>query len=212
MRVTLANGSRCENGYIVRAKPGTIRKPAADEEHLRIKWYAVGQFRYFDNDKWIPVRVSDSIGDKDYISENVSVLSSVVIRPYRDGIPGKDKRDPENQLVRAYVKWIDREERFGESYIRPARLFADLFDRRFWRLIEAKAFTDRFMMRTAVGQLYDYRRFFSRRPSMGVLIPDKPSKSQMEFLQACNVVAIWRTPSGRFTDSSKDKRWSVPRL
>lgn len=47
--VTLANGKRREDGYVVRAKRGSIRSPRAGETtQLGIKWHAIGEIRYWD--------------------------------------------------------------------------------------------------------------------------------------------------------------------
>ncbi len=210
--VTLADGSKTDRGFILRARKGTIHVPGDGEPHtLTPRWYAIGQFRYVDG-KWRSVLVSsDGRRDRGYIDESPEGPGSELrlrMHPYKGGIPGRERTAPEAKLVDDYVEWIGRASRFGHLYLRTARLFTDLLDRTFWRLIEAKATSDRRTLRTAVGQLMDYRRFFRRGPSLGVLLPNQPTGSDLEFLGAYKITAIWRTPSGRFSDSSSDRRWS----
>jgi hypothetical protein len=131
--------------------------------------------------------------------------------PFQGGIPGCERGAPEAALVNAYVAWIGVPERFGHQYLPKEKLHTDLFDRSCWRLIEAKVRTDRVALRTAVGQLLDYQRCYpARHPSLGLLLPERPLKSGLDYLRACNMTAIWKTPSGRFSDSSSDRRWSTP--
>jgi hypothetical protein len=102
-------------------------------------------------------------------------------------------------------------ERFEHHYLREQRLYTDLFDHRHWRLIEAKVRADRVTLRTAVGQLFDYQRCYpGRHPALGVLLAERPRRSDVEYLRACNVTGIWKTSSGRFGDTSSDGRWSTP--
>jgi hypothetical protein len=103
---------------------------------------------------------------------------------------------------------MGRPKRFERHYLRGDRRWTDLFDCSRWRLIEAKANVDRRTIRGAIGQLFDYRRYFPRRPSLGVLLAEHPGKSAIDFIDSCGCVAIWRTPLGRFTDSSGDRSWS----
>jgi hypothetical protein len=209
--VTLANGTRSQTGYLVLAKPKTLRTPPNDRPlQLKCRWYAIGQFRYFNPKTWRPVLVTDSTGDGNYLVDDGSGSSAIPFAPYRGGIPGLPRNAPEAVLVTAYVAWMRQPERFGHHYLRNQGLHTDLFDRSFWRLIEAKASMNRVVLRTAVGQLFDYRRCYLRHPTLAVLLPERPGDSHIEYLESCNVTAIWRTPSGRFSDSSPDRRFSTP--
>ena len=107
---------------------------------------------------------------------------------------------PPNRLPRFARRCIHR--------FPSARLFTDLFDRTRWRLIEAKANVDRRTLRTAVWQLYDYKRFFDRRPSLGVLLPERPTGICLLYLAHCRVTGLWNTPTGRFCDSSQGMMWT----
>lgn len=210
-RVQRADGKVQGDGVIVRAKQGTLRSPGRnDPKQLGIRWRAIGQFRYFDAKTGNAVIVGDDFRrtDDDYLDEHPT--PQLHRRPYVGGIPGVERNHPEAQLVDEYVAWINAPERFDHRYLPGPRLFTDLFDGRYWRLIEAKANIERRTLRTAVGQLLDYKRFFSRKPSLGVLVPARPSDACLEYLASCKVTAIWRTPRGRFGDSSEGRLWSQP--
>jgi hypothetical protein len=209
--VILANGIRSQTGYVLVAKPKTLRVPPNDRHiQLKCRWYAIGQFRYFNPRTWRTVLVTDSIGDGRYLNDDGPSDSTIPFVPYRGGIPGRPRSTPEAVLVSAYVTWMRQPERFRHHYLRSQQLHTDLFDRSSWRVIEAKATTNRVVLRTAVGQLLDYRRCYLRHPTLAVLLPSRPSDSDLDYLESCKVTAIWCTPSGRFSDSSSDRRFSTP--
>jgi hypothetical protein len=210
--VTLADGKRTKSGYVLVAYPKTIRRPSTGErDYLRCKWYALGAFRYFNPKTGRLVRVTDHTGDGGYLDDDQPTDITIPRVAFRGGIPGRPRNAPEAALVNAYVDWMRHPERFEHHYLRKQGLYTDLFDRRNWRLIEAKMRTDRIALRTAVGQSFDYQRCYPRRhPALAVLLPERPQRSDLEFLRACNITAIWRTPSGRFFDSSGDRRCSTP--
>jgi hypothetical protein len=212
LSITLVNGSRHDRGYILRAKQGTMHRPHNGEpSQFKTKWYAIGQFRYFRYKSWKRFFVNGYDGDGEHIPEPRSRVSDNFLiprRPYSGGIPGIPRDNPEARLVDEYVAWIAKPEHFENRYLRGPGLWTDLFDPSRWRLIEAKASIDRKTLRTAVGQLFDYRRFFLRKPSLGILLPARPSESCLDFISAYNITAIWRTPTGRFSDSTGNKNWA----
>jgi hypothetical protein len=62
-------------------------------------------------------------------------------------------------------------------------------------LVEAKGATTRSNVRTAIGQVIDYRRFW--KPSIcGVLLPSEPDDDLMGLLDSAGIAAVWRTGSG----------------
>jgi hypothetical protein len=212
-KVKVADGTFEDQGYLVRAKTGTLKKPKGKEpRRLGIKWRGFGQIRYFDATSGRSVLIDDSFdnSDKEYMDDNKEVIpGGYHARPYSGGIPGLTKNHPEAKLVDEYVEWMNRPGSFEHPYLQAGRLYTDLFDRRYWRLIEAKTEIDRFTLRTAVGQLLDYKRFFSRKPALGVLLPSRPSESSLEYLTECHVTALWRTPTGRFSDLSQGTSWTA---
>jgi len=118
---------------------------------------------------------------------------------------------PEARLVDAYVAWLRAGDEFEQHYLREERLHTDLFDPSFWRLLEAKVQSDRRTLRSAVGQLLDYKRFYARKPSMGVLLAERPDSASVTFLREYGVIAVWQSPSGRFCDSSGTRAWTSKR-
>src|SRR5262249_25463440 len=101
---TLANGVRSEKGYLVVAKTRTLRTPREKErERLSIRWYAIGQFRYFDPRTWRAVVVTDATGDGNYLQDDGAHSKTIPFAPFRGGIPGCPRGAPEAALVTAYV-------------------------------------------------------------------------------------------------------------
>lgn len=209
--VRLLNGDTWARGYRLELK--RVRVPDGDLR-LQIRWRAIGQFRYFDARDWSAMIVGSlaGVGGGDYLDDGAepgpSTLPSV---PFAGGIPGLPRNAPEAKLVREYVTWLRAANEFAHHYLRAEGLHTDLFDRRHWRLIEAKHGCDRRNLRTAVGQLLDYKRWYSRKPSLGVLLSTKPSPACRRFLGHHGIAAVWRTPSGRFADSTEDRGWSEAR-
>jgi len=190
----------------------TIRAPSgSDPRRLSIKWRAIGQFRYYSPVTHAPLNLSGAWREPgaEYLDDRIPPLPNPGYQPYGGGIPGRTKRDPESQLVDAYVNWMREPDRFRHQWIDTVGLYTDLIDRRYWRLFEAKVLVDRRTLREAVGQLLDYRRFFRRSPSLGVLLPKRPSFLELEYLDYCRVTAVWMTPAGRFGDSTGSNRWSL---
>jgi hypothetical protein len=209
-RVKLANGKVIPYGYVIRARPRSLRSPhQGDQKRLNFKWYAHGQFRYFRAKTAKPVYVGGKFAESagPYLTDGV-LGQSASFRPFTGGIPGVPRDHPEARLVSQYVKWIRNEERFGHNYIKSAGLFVDLFDRRYWHLIEAKYYIDRNTIRTAIGQLLDYKRYYLRRPSLGVLLTQRPQEAALKLLSDYKIAAIWRTEKGRFRDSTENNKWT----
>jgi len=149
--------------------------------------------------------VGDNFGSPDnYIDDVKTESSGIVFRPHIQGVPGLPRAHPESTLVDQYVSWMGLGTRFGHNYIREVKLSVDLFDLTQWQLIEAKATTNREAIRMALGQLRDYKRFYhGRHPSLGVLLPLRPSNSCIKLLSDNHIATIWRTPGGRFST----RRW-----
>jgi hypothetical protein len=71
-------------------------------------------------------------------------------------------------------------------------LFADLLDRSTNTLFEAKGTVGRDALRTAVGQLLDYRRFLKPTPRLAVLLPAAPRYDLRAYLESAGVDVVWR--------------------
>ena len=209
--VRLLNGDFLSSGY--RLHLAKLKVPPNDLR-LQIRWRAIGQFRYFDARNWSPMILGalSAIGGGDYLDGLAETrLASPASIPFVGGIPGQPRDAPEAKLVREYIAWLRAEDEFGHDYLRSEGLYTDLFDKRHWRLIEAKQTSDRRSLRTAVGQLLDYKRWYARKPSLGVLVATKPSPGCRRFLAHYGITTIWRTPEGRFADSSEVRAWSGAR-
>ena len=210
--VWLSNGNQ-RKGYVIRAKRGSFHKPRNGEpDTLTKRWYAIGQYRYIEA-KTAKAMLTGPVvsGEGSYLEDEAQALGYTLFHPFRGVIPGYPQNYPEAKLVSQYLAWLRDTEGFGQNYIREARLFVDLFDRRKWRLIEAKASADRGHIRMAVGQLLDYRRFYAKSPSLGVLLPERPTAACLTYLRENRITAVWRTSSGRFNDSTEMHSWTLER-
>ncbi len=111
------------------------------------------------------------------------------------------RQGPEHVLAERYFNYLKRRghevvtHRYSETGIPP--LFNDLFDKTENVLVEAKAGARRTDVRTAVGQLMDYHRFYTRRaqPRKRVLLSARPDESTLRYLQALQIECAF--PVGR---------------
>ena len=78
----------------------------------------------------------------------------------------------------------------------------DVINRTRRTLIEAKQASTREHIRTAIGQILDYQRFWKAH-RRAVLVPDKPNDDLLHLLDSVAIKAIWRDSSGRFKDNAK---------
>jgi hypothetical protein len=210
-------GGEVRSGFRLVAKRGSLLFYPPGERSCPVQWHAIGEIRYLDPDTGVVVRVGINTSRSNYLPDSPAPpLSKATIRtvPYRGGIPGLERGNPESLLVDEYVAWLNDPEKFEHDALERNDLFTDLFDRSQWRLIEAKVKTDRMTLRTALGQLLDYKRFYARKPSLGVLLPHRPDPKSLDYLTECRVTVIWK--AGReFQDSSEgglDEAEEGPRI
>jgi hypothetical protein len=98
----------------------------------------------------------------------------------------------EAELVRRYRSWLDPAGTRLRGIVIPVgdeNLRVDLYDTALDLLIEAKGQVTRELIRHAIGQLIDYRRYLSPRPRLAIL----PSEAAVDM--------IWADSTG-FTDSA----------
>ncbi len=75
-------------------------------------------------------------------------------------------------------------------------LVCDLFDKTDQVLYEAKGDVLRMSVRTAIGQLLDYRRFESSPISLAILLPREPAEDLVELIRSVPAAVVWRTKDG----------------
>jgi hypothetical protein len=68
-------------------------------------------------------------------------------------------------------------------------------------LVEAKQGSTREHIRTAIGQILDYHRFWKAK-HRAVLLPDMPETDLLKLLDSAAVNAIWRDRKGSFADNA----------
>ncbi len=110
----------------------------------------------------------------------------------------------EADLVRRYRAWLDPSGERLRAWVIPVGtdlLRTDLYDTRLNLLIEAKAAPRRDLLRQAIGQLVDYRRYLSPRPSLAILLPEKPAPDLAALPAEVEIETIWATGDS-FEDSA----------
>jgi hypothetical protein len=68
-------------------------------------------------------------------------------------------------------------------------------------LVEAKPTSTRKHIRTAIGQILDYERFWKAK-HRAVLLPERPEADLLELLDSTAINAIWRDNKGSFADNA----------
>jgi len=126
--------------------------------------------------------------------------------------PGGRRTRSEAQLVLRYGEFLAERghQVSGRHYIaegesRPLR--ADLMVKDLNVLVEAKATDARYAIRTAIGQLYDYRRFEPTTPDLAVLVPKEPVRDLRRLLDGLAIGCVW--PRGDNFRDSVDGRLSA---
>jgi hypothetical protein len=142
------------------------------------------------------------------VSEDVDIeqqhTESFTVTP--SGEPRVAER-AEQQLVMRYRDYMARKgvlvrrRRYRPAgEVRP--IYSDIWveDRR--ALIEAKNSDGRDVVRLAIGQLYDYRRFHEEPVHIAVLFPFKPGADRLGLLRSAGAEAVWEHKNG-FSDSAR---------
>ena len=195
-----ANGQPERNGNLLIAVPGSARRPGVrDRRHLMSHRY-VGGLAYFNEETGAPVILRAGSMSERVITDTRPSLARRA-RPIISDNTGKHLSQPERRLVQEYKAWIGERTRFLSGNLRSAPVHCDLFLPSKYLLYEAKASVSREVLRAALGQLLDYQRYFPRRPRLALLLPERPSQRMLDLFAQKRVVVIWRSPTGRFSDS-----------
>ncbi|WP_106516427.1 restriction endonuclease [Streptomyces himastatinicus] len=160
-----------------------------------------------------PIGPSAQLGDDlSFTPRNDDVIEDVEIEQHhteRMAVSSKSKgHEAERREAPLVTKYRDYLEMQGHTVKRkkiiPAgevrALYTDLYDVTDEALIEAKGSVTREAVRMAIGQLYDYRRYITPRPSLGVLLPSQPRQDLIDLCNASGATVIW--PDGDVFDSS----------
>lgn len=75
-------------------------------------------------------------------------------------------------------------------------LYTDLHDVTANVLIEAKGSTNRESVRTAIGQLFDYRRYIASDPTLSLLLPERPRPDLLDLCASVDTTVVWRSGQG----------------
>lgn len=125
--------------------------------------------------------------------------------------PNADAREAirrEATLVRHFCDWAESNGRTLSGARIPVAggfdLSVDLIDRERNLLIEAKSSSSRTHLRHAVGQLFDYARYFEPRPALAILVPERPSDDLLGLPLAHGIDVIWPTETGYVSIAMSD--------
>ncbi|MGR3938491.1 restriction endonuclease [Streptomyces sp. BRA346] len=160
-----------------------------------------------------PVGQAADLGDSlSFTPLNEDVIEDVEVEQHqteRTTVSSKSKQhEAERREAPLVTKYRDYLEAQGHTVKRkkiiPAgevrALYTDLFDVTDDALIEAKGSVSREAVRMAIGQLYDYRRYISPKPSLAVLLPARPRQDLVDLCNMSGAAVIW--PDGEVFDSS----------
>lgn len=193
-------------GTAIIAKLASVRPVDPPHPIPKNIWHPQTTFLYFDSKTGDGIVVGKR---KPFRSASVSIekvkrTPATKFTPYYTGIKGMAQEEQEKKLVREYIIWVGANARLVPEYrLSHDRLRVDLFNFTHWQLIEAKWSLSREDIRYAMGQLMDYKRYFPRRPSLAVLLPERPVDSIINLLTDNRIDIIWQTPGGRFGQ----RRW-----
>ncbi len=144
-----------------------------------------------------------STGDIKVITEAVLIpLEAHVTQTFKN--PGTEATTAvrrESELCARYISYLDRD--FQRWKITPAGetrpLFTDLYDQEGNELYEAKGTATRDAIRRSVGQLLDYQRHITPKPSLALLLPHRPSDDLINFLHSVGVSCVYEELGSGFT-------------
>lgn len=106
-----------------------------------------------------------------------------------------------------YRAWLARGDRTSVAYD-CGGLLCDGSEKARRNLIEAKSSISREHIRMAVGQLLDYahrmRRKFDRLHH-AILLPERPHRDILQWLESINIWVIWQTKKGQYLDNAKGR-------
>jgi hypothetical protein len=109
----------------------------------------------------------------------------------------------EGELVDRYTAWSGPAETFSRWRLRPPgelrSLLTDIYSETQNVLYEAKGSATRRAMRTAIGQLLDYRRHIDRDGlRLAVLLPHLPSDDLIDLATGLGIAVVFEQPGGGF--------------
>ena len=122
--------------------------------------------------------------------EASDVESYVIHRKEEDSTVTALRR--EAALVRRYSLWKHTDILVRHSIALPggSKMYTDAFDKSANQLIEAKSSASRLSIRTALGQILDYGRWFNGT-SLSLLLPDRPVNDLIDLLHRHKISVIW---------------------
>jgi hypothetical protein len=109
----------------------------------------------------------------------------------------------EAKLTKSFIKYLTEEKKISKKSIIRNKikipgsshvLFTDIFIKNLKLLIEAKSYATRESIRTAIGQLLDYKRFIEH-DAIAILIPQAPSRDLINLINENGISVIYKEGS-----------------
>ena len=121
------------------------------------------------------------------------------------GTSGTTATRIESGLVARYTNFLEasghnvrRWRLLPRGEMRP--LFTDIYDEQALELCEAKGTATRESVRTAIGQLLDYRRYIPIEGlRLAVLLPHRPSDDLVDLVTGLEISCVCESPAGGFS-------------
>jgi len=108
-----------------------------------------------------------------------------------------EMRLDERRLRDDYRAWLRRPLKICRYPLPTGEtLESDAVDAAENELIEAMCSTARSHIRMALGQLLDYRRFHTPSPTLGLLVPKRPSDDLLDLVHEFGVHVVWPDDAG----------------
>ncbi|MFK0190238.1 restriction endonuclease [Kitasatospora sp. NPDC090308] len=156
-----------------------------------------------------PVKAAPATGtqlphtpESELIVREVEIEQQYAERTYVE--PHREPYEAERREAKLVRDYADHLRAAGHVVVRqriaPARelkpIITDLYDKTADRLVEAKGTVTREAVRMAVGQLYDYGRYFEPVTSWALLVPSEPRADLIDFCKFAEVEVIWPEEGG----------------
>jgi hypothetical protein len=137
-----------------------------------------------------------------HVKVETTTVESAPAEQYRvRGTVGTIAERREQRLVERYKAHLEalKHKVTAHTYLLPGYpvpLRCDLFDESDPTLVEAKGLVSREMVRMAIGQLLDYRRFEPGSPKLQILLPWRPSRDLVALIHSIGASAVWAGSEG----------------
>lgn len=185
-----------EKPYVLRQAPNTAGK---------FRWVIVFRLRPVEALPPLPKDIISPLSETEIRQVPADNTTSILVEPEsyngkpiaRSAIPRTKISRREAELCEAFKATLEEHNHEVKRFqIRAAglssSLLTDLYDTESNVLYEAKGTITREALRMAVGQLMDYRRHITPKPTLAVLLPKKPNSDLRDFLKSVDIQLVYQ--------------------